>query len=192
MSFGKGSVPDGCVVRTFRVKVMATPAKKKRAYSLLVSGGDAWAWCIDRFHTRLLDELPNASSVVQMWPDQKRHGPFGELTVHCAQDVTKAWSAAFFETMKRRKEAEQARLPLRKHWLVPVSWRKGEFTLSFGPGDRRARAVLVRPGATPTWSWPCPTTTPMTLNWSEQSGSSTSPENCSWTSRPGSRWRGPR
>ena len=134
MSFGKGSVPDGCVVRTFRVKVMATPAKKKRAYSLLVSGGDAWAWCIDRFHTRLLDELPNASSVVQMWPDQKRHGPFGELTVHCAQDVTKAWSAAFFETMKRRKEAEQARLPLRKHWLVPVSWRKGEFTLSFGPG----------------------------------------------------------
>ena len=52
VSFGKGSVPDGCVVRTFRVKVMATPAKRKRAYGLLVSGGDAWAWSIDRFHAR--------------------------------------------------------------------------------------------------------------------------------------------
>jgi hypothetical protein len=58
MSFGKGSVSDGYVVRTFRVKVMATPAKKARAYNLLVSGGDTWAWCIDRFHTRLRDELP--------------------------------------------------------------------------------------------------------------------------------------
>ena len=58
-----------------------------------------------------------------------RLGTFGELSVHCAQDVTKAWSAAFFETMKRRKNAEQARLPLRKRWLVPVTWRKGEFAL---------------------------------------------------------------
>jgi hypothetical protein len=74
MSFGKGLVPERCVVRTFRVKVMATPAKKARAYNLLVSGGDAWAWCTDRFHTRIRDGLPNANSLVQMWPDQKRHG----------------------------------------------------------------------------------------------------------------------
>ena len=79
MSFGKGSVPERFVVRTFRVKVMATPAKKARAYNLLVSAGDAWAWCIDRFHTRLRYELPNANSVVQMWPDQKRHGPVREI-----------------------------------------------------------------------------------------------------------------
>jgi transposase len=56
--------------------------------------------------------------------------------------VTKAWSAAFFETMKRRKNAEPARLPLRKRWLVPVTWRKGEFALSAAYEDRRARAVL--------------------------------------------------
>jgi len=80
--------------------------------------------------------------MVQMWPDQKGHGPFGELSVHCAQDVTKAWSAAFFETMKRRKNAEQAKLPLRKRWLVPVTWRKGEFALSAGSEGRRARAAL--------------------------------------------------
>jgi hypothetical protein len=142
MSFGKGPVTDGYVVRTFRVKVMATPAKNKRAYNLLVSGGDAWVWCIDRFHGRLRDGLPNANSMVQMWPDQKGHGPFGQLTAHCAQDVTKAWSAALFETMKRRKKGEQARLPLRKRWLVPVTWRKGEFALSAASEGRRARAVL--------------------------------------------------
>jgi putative transposase len=62
--------------------------------------------------------------------------------VHCAQDVTKAWSAAFFETMKRRKKGEQARLPLRKRWLVPVTWRQGEFALSAASEGRRARAVL--------------------------------------------------
>jgi hypothetical protein len=171
MSFGKGSVPDGCVARTFRVKVMATPAKRKRAYGLLVSGGDAWAWSIDRFHARARDGLANANSVVQMWPDQKGHGAFGELSVHCAQDVTKAWSAAFFETMKRRKKGEQARLPLRKKWLVPVTWRKGEFTLSAASEGRRPGPCYLRPGATPTWNWPCQATTPMTPNWSERCGS---------------------
>ena len=57
-------------MRTFRVKVMATPAKKARASALLVSGGDTWAWCIDRFHAQIRDGLPNANSVVQMWPGQ--------------------------------------------------------------------------------------------------------------------------
>jgi hypothetical protein len=79
VSFGKGLVPNGYVVRTFRVKVMATPAKKARAYNLLVSGGDTWAWCIDRFHAHIRGGLPNANSVVQMWPDQKRHGPVREI-----------------------------------------------------------------------------------------------------------------
>jgi putative transposase len=142
VSFGKGLVPEGYVVRTFRLKVMATPAKKARAYNLLVSGGDTWAWCIDRFHAHIRDGLPNANSPVQMWPDQKEHGHFGQLSVHCAQDVTKTWSAAFFETMKRRKKGEQARLPLRKKWLVPVTWRKGEFALSGASGGRRPLAVL--------------------------------------------------
>jgi transposase len=103
---------------------------------------DTWAWCIDRFHARIRDGLPNANSLVQMWPDQKGHGAFGELSVHCAQDVTKAWSAAFFETMKRRKKGEQASLPLRKRWLVPVTWRQGEFALSAASEGRWARAML--------------------------------------------------
>ena len=103
MSFGNGGVPDNRMVRTFRVKVMATPGKKKRARSLLVSGGDTWAWCIDRSHACTRSGLPSANSLGQMWPDQKAHGPFGELSVHCAQDVTKAWSASFFESIRRKK-----------------------------------------------------------------------------------------
>jgi transposase len=142
VSYGKGSVPDGYVVRTFRVKVMATPAQTRRAKDLLVSGGDVWAWCIDRFHARIRDGLPNANSLTELWPDQRQHGPFRELTAHCAQDVTKAWSAAFFEVMKRRKKRERARLPLRKHWVVPVTWRKGEFELVAAKQGHRPRAVL--------------------------------------------------
>jgi hypothetical protein len=169
---------------------MATPAKKSRAHDLLVSGGDAWAWCIDRFHARISDGLPNANSVVGIWPDQKGHGPFGELMSDCAQDVTRGWSAAYFETIKRRKNGEQARLPLRKRWVVPVTWRKGRFDLSpwlmaSAPGCGSVPLVVTR-----TWSWPCQSTTPMTPNWSEPCGLQRRPGSCSWTSPPGWRWPG--
>lgn len=54
------------------------------------AAGDVWAWVIDRFHARVRAGLPNANSLGELWPDQKGHGPFGDLSVHCAQDVTKA------------------------------------------------------------------------------------------------------
>ena len=40
MSFGGATVPDGYVVRSFCVKVMATKAKQKRAFGLIEAGGD--------------------------------------------------------------------------------------------------------------------------------------------------------
>jgi hypothetical protein len=58
MSFGGARVPDDCVVRTFRVKVMTTAAKQARARAMLVAGGDAWAWTIDRFHERREKDSP--------------------------------------------------------------------------------------------------------------------------------------
>lgn len=142
MSFGGAGVPDGYVMRSFRAKVMATPAKKKRAMALLVSSGDVWAWCIDRCHERLRAGLPNANSPLELRPDQRLHGPFGELTAHCAQDVTKAWSTAFFAVMRQRAAGERAALPLRKRHLLPVTWRKGEFSLSPASPGRRARVEL--------------------------------------------------
>jgi len=36
---------------------------------------------------------------------------------------------------QRRKKGKQARLPLRKRWWVPVTWRKGEFALSAASED---------------------------------------------------------
>jgi transposase len=77
-----------------------------------------------------------------MWPDQKAHGPFGELSSHCAQDVTKGWSAGYFETMRRRQAGQEAGLPLKKHHLVPVTWRKGEFALCPSAQASRARVTL--------------------------------------------------
>jgi transposase len=132
-------------MRTYRVKAMAGEGKKKRAFALLESGGDAWAWAIDRFHERERMGLANANSLGELWPDQKAHGPFGDLTAHCAQDVTKAWSTAFFESVKRMKGGEKASLPLQKHHLVPVRWRKGESTLTppTSANHRRPRIELA-------------------------------------------------
>jgi hypothetical protein len=142
MSFRGRGVPDGHVIRSYRLKVMSTSAKHQRADGLLVAGGDTWAWCIDRFRARLREGLPNANSLTELWPEQKAHGPFGDLTAHCAQDLTKAWSAAFFETTRREKAGMRARLPVKKRYLVPVTWRKGEFRLRPATDHTRARVEL--------------------------------------------------
>jgi transposase len=142
MAFGGTGCPQGNVVRTFRTKVMSTNAKKARAFALLVAAGDVWAWVIDRFHVRAALKLPNANGLCQLWPDQKAHGPFGELTAHCAQDVTKAWSVAFFAATRKRAVGENARLPLRKRRLVSVRWRKGEFRVHLREDGRRPRVEL--------------------------------------------------
>lgn len=148
MAFGGAGCPQGYVTRTFTTKVMTTPAKSERAFELLVAAGDVWAWCIDRFHERLRAGLPAANSVVQLWPDQKAHGPFGDLTAHCAQDVTKGWSASYFEVMRRRRAGQRAHLPLRKRYRLPVCWRRGEFELmESGKGGRARVELKTRRGA---------------------------------------------
>src|SRR5258708_1979913 len=119
MAFGGAAVPEGHVVRTFRVKVMSTECKKERCFALLADAGDVWAWCIDRFHDRFRQGLPSANSVTEMWPDQKAHGPFGDLTAHCAQDVTKGFSAAFFAAVRRRGAGGDGPGPVPRRGLVP-------------------------------------------------------------------------
>ena len=79
------------MIGSYRVKVMSIRAKHRRARAMLVAGGDAFPFCIDRFHERVRAGLPDADSLIQAWPDQKAHGSFGDLSAHCAQDVTKAW-----------------------------------------------------------------------------------------------------
>jgi hypothetical protein len=81
-----------------------------------------------------------------LWPDEKAHGPFGELTAHCAQDVTKAWSAALFEVIRRRTAGERAALPLKKRSLVAVTWRKGEFRLTAATQTGGESGAVALPG----------------------------------------------
>jgi transposase len=155
VSFGGVSVPADCVVRTFRVKVMSTPAKRRQARELLVAGGDVWAWCVDRYHARRRAGLAAANSNTQLWPDLRNHGSFGPLTMHVAQDVAKGWSAAFFESIRRRKTGGRASLPLRKHYHFPVTWRRGEFRLLAAGAGTRARVVLSRARGTAPLTLAC-------------------------------------
>ena len=129
------------------MKVMSSPAKERRAKEMLVAAGDAWAWTIDRFHRRRRDDLPASNSNIEIWPDLRAHGSFGELTMHCSQDIAKCWSANFFAAKRRQKRGEEASLPLAKRYLMPVSWRKGEFSLTvesrFPDGSRRRPSVVL-------------------------------------------------
>lgn len=97
------------MVRTFRVKVTATPATPRPS-----SSGSKMPVTPGRFAS--IASMSDDETVLvlptrcQLWPDQKANGPFGERTAHCAEDVTKAWSAAFFSSMRRRAKGEEARL----------------------------------------------------------------------------------
>jgi putative transposase len=142
MAFAGKKVPDGYVVRTFSTKVTSTPGQYHRALALLESGGDAWAWCIDRFHARIKAGLPNANSLGELWVDQSAHGPFGELLSDSAQDVIKLWSTSFFAVIQRRSAGEHAGLPLKKRHLQPITWRKGRFKLAPATISTRARVTL--------------------------------------------------
>jgi hypothetical protein len=59
MAIHGGHVPEGHVIRSYRMKVMSTRAKHRRATGLLLAGEDAWSFCIDRFHERIRARLPN-------------------------------------------------------------------------------------------------------------------------------------
>ena len=139
-----------CQLQTFRVEITATPAQRARAYDLLEAGGDVWAWCIDRYHARRRAKEPQANSNIELWPELRVHGPFGDLSMTCAQDVAKNWSAVYFEAKRRQKAGECATLPLRKRRLVPVTCRKGKFILTPSTGDARARVRLETARSAPT------------------------------------------
>ncbi|MDA8265423.1 MAG: transposase [Actinomycetota bacterium] len=146
MAFGGRKCPGDHVQRTFRVKVMATPAQKRRAWELIEDAGDVWAWVIDRQNAAFRGEREMDNNASALWDDQRSHGPFGELSAHCTQDVVLSWQRSFFETAKRRKAGDlRASYPMRKRRYVPVTWRKGEFEMRAGtvdePGRRRRPAV---------------------------------------------------
>lgn len=70
----------------------------------------------------------------------------GELSQVAIASVLRRYSAACFETAKRKRAGEQARYPRRKHALVPLRWRHGNFTIQ----DRRIRVAMAS-GAPRCW-----------------------------------------
>lgn len=142
MSFGGAKVPPDCVVRTIRVKVMTTSAKQRRAYGLLVSAGDVLAWSIDRFHARRraglsARKLPRADVARPEGARQLRRAHHARCAGRHEDLVGELLRVG--ETDKAR---ERASLPLRKHHVVPVTWRKGEFSLIPSTAEFRSRVRL--------------------------------------------------
>ena len=90
------------VHRTARIALRTTPAQRRRCYSLLRSAGDVWAWVIDC--NRALREwhcpqVANFSALCRVFTGTT----FGDLSRHCAEDVLKRYSTAFFEAGRRKK-----------------------------------------------------------------------------------------
>jgi len=90
------------VHRTARIAVRTTPAQRRRCYGLLRSAGDVWAWVIDRNRVRREQHRPQVANFSALC--QELTGTtFGDLSRHCAEDVLKRYSTAFFEAARRQK-----------------------------------------------------------------------------------------
>src|SRR6266581_8301330 len=90
------------VHRSARIALRATPAQRRRCYGLLRCAGDVWAWVIDR-NRRLREQhrpqVANFSALCR----ELTGTTFGDLSRHCAEDVLKRYSTAFFEAARRQK-----------------------------------------------------------------------------------------
>jgi IS605 OrfB family transposase len=133
------------VVRTARVAVRVTAAQRRRCFGLLFAAGDVWAGLIEFNEARfarggcpvfgfaaLCRELTGAD--------------LGPLARICAEDVAKRYSAACFETARRKQVGGRARYPRRKRAMVPVRFRWSAFTL-----DGRRLRLAVAKGQPELW-----------------------------------------
>ena len=122
-----------------------TRAQRRRCFGLLFAAGDVWAGLIEFNQARfarggrpvfgfaaLCRELTGADL-----------GPLARL---CAEDVAKRYSAACFETARRKHAGVRARYPRRKRAMVPVRFRWSTFTL-----DGRRLRLQVAKGQPELW-----------------------------------------
>ena len=92
MAFRGAGVPEEHVVRSYRVKVMSTRAKHRRATAMLVAGGDAWAFCVDRFHERIRArvELVTRKSAENLVLALSHDQPYDPEPVRCVRLCSQA------------------------------------------------------------------------------------------------------
>src|SRR6266436_10176310 len=101
------------VHRTARIALRTTPAQRRRCFGLLRSAGDVWAWVIDcnrQLREWHCPQVANFSALCR----ELTGSTFGELSRHCAEDVLKRYSIAFFEAARRKKQGLRAGFPRRK------------------------------------------------------------------------------
>ena len=133
------------VVRTARVAVRATLAQRRRCFGLLFAAGDVWAGLIDLNRARFARGGPPVFGFAALCRELTG-ADLGPLARICAEDVAKRYSAACFETARRKQAGGRARYPRRKRAVVPVRFRWSAFTL-----DGRRLRLAVAKGQPELW-----------------------------------------
>ncbi|HEV2310067.1 MAG TPA: hypothetical protein VGU73_06055, partial [Acidimicrobiia bacterium] len=133
------------LLRTARVELRVTSAQRRRLIALLVSGGDVWAALLEVNRARFAHHVKPIFGY-QAWCREVAGVAVGELSVAAIRSVCRRYSAACFETAKRKRAGEKARYPRRRHAQVPLRWHTGTFHVE----GQRVR-VSVAPGAPPCW-----------------------------------------
>lgn len=132
-------------MRTARVAVRATPAQRRRCFGLLFAAGDVWAGLIDLNRARFARGGPPVFGFAALCRELTG-ADLGPLARICAEDVAKRYSAACFETARRKQAGGRARYPRRKRAVVPVRFRWSAFTL-----DGRRLRLAVAKGQPELW-----------------------------------------
>jgi transposase len=116
------------VVRTARVELRVTAGQRRRCFELLRLAGDVWAGLIELNRARFARGGPPVFGFAALCRELTG-ADLGPLARICAEDVAKRYSAACFETSRRRKAGQAARYPRRKRALLPVRFRWSAFRL---------------------------------------------------------------
>jgi IS605 OrfB family transposase len=125
------------MLRTARVELRVTRAQRRRCFGLLFAAGDVWAGLIEFNRARFARGGPPVFGFAALCRELTG-ADVGPLARLCAEDVLKRYSAACFETARRKRAGGRARYPRRKRAMLPVRFRWSTFSLD---GHRLRLAV---------------------------------------------------
>jgi IS605 OrfB family transposase len=112
---------------------------------LLFAAGDVWAGLIEFNRARFVRGGPPVFGFAALCRELTG-ADLGPLARMCAEDVLKRYSAACFETVRRKRAGVRARYPRRKRAMVPVRFRWSTFML-----DGRRLRLAVAKGQPELW-----------------------------------------
>jgi IS605 OrfB family transposase len=140
------SLAPRSVYRTAHIRLRLSRHQTDRCYRLLRAAGDVWAWLLDNNRARRQQGQPPITNYQALCRQLTSNDGLGELSIVGARSVLRRYADAWFAATKRRRNGQQARLPRRKHALVPVRFHNGTFQLE----QSRVRLPVAR-GRPPLW-----------------------------------------